>query len=174
MTHDLEKKDDGLLIRARALCGAGRLAWYELDLAAARAHLEEGLAIFRRAGDPAGTLDALSSVIMVLSWQGEDAAALALVQEGMSLLRQIEDRQKQLPILSNFGWAVAFTCSPETLDDSWSINQEVAILARAAGDKRSLAWALNGLGLCCYWAMLSTALAGLPALPRANRRGREW
>ncbi|BCM93383.1 hypothetical protein IAD21_05274 [Abditibacteriota bacterium] len=139
------------LVRARALCAAGRLAWFELDLLKARTLIEESVALFRSAGDSLGLLNALSSLMMVLSWQGEDELAQARLQEGMHIVRGIEDRIKLLPVLSNFGWAAIFTSSPHALEDGWNLNKEVEALAREANDKRGLAWALDGLGLCCYF-----------------------
>ena len=143
--------DSGLLTRARALGGAGRLAWYELDLVTARARLEESLALFRQARDPIGTVEAISSLILVLSWQGESAAALALLREAMELQRRLTDRQGRLPVLAGLGWAASFMSAAESQDDAWAINEEVAALARAADDTRSLAWAQDNLGMICYW-----------------------
>jgi hypothetical protein len=127
------------------------MAWYEMDLVTARALLEESLSIFRKCGDGIGMVSAINSLILVLSWQGEYSVALSLLHEGKTILQQMPDRERILPLLANFGWAISWLSVPESQDDSWAINGEVERLARAANDKRSLAWALNGLGMCCYW-----------------------
>jgi non-specific serine/threonine protein kinase len=139
------------VLRARSLCGIGRLAWYEMDLVTARALLEESLSIFRKCGDGIGLVSAINSLILVLSWQGEYSLGLSLLHEGKTILQQMPDRERILPLMANFGWAISWLSVPEAQDDSWAINSEVERLARAANDKRSLAWALNGLGMCCYW-----------------------
>ena len=147
----LEKKDDLLLIRARALCGAGRLAYFESDFAVARTQLEEAARLFRQAGDQAGAVNSMSSLMVVLVWQGKTAAALALLREGMTLLRPMQDRQSLLPVLSNFGWAASHLSAPEALADARALNEEVVCLARTAGDNRSLGLALACLAQCFYW-----------------------
>ena len=151
MPEDSKTADDALLIRARALCGAGRLAYFESDFAAARTQLEEGVRLFRRTGDQADTVNAMSSLMVVLIWQGEAAAALSLLREGMTLLRPMQDRPRLLPVLSNFGWAASHLSMPEALADARAVNEEVVRLARAAGDQRSLALALACLAQCFYW-----------------------
>jgi tetratricopeptide (TPR) repeat protein len=122
-----------------------------MDLVTARALLEESLSIFRKCGDGIGLVSAINSLILVLSWQGEYSVALSHLHEGKTILQQMPDRERILPLLANFGWAISWLSVPEAQDDSWAINGEVERLARAANDKRSLAWALNGLGMCCYW-----------------------
>ena len=151
LPDNASKANDGLLIRARALCGAGRLAWYELDLKTARARLEQGLLLFRQGGDRFGSLEAISSLILVLTWQGEHASALARLEEGMSIQREMPDRQKLLPALVNLCWAASWIVSEESLPQAWELGEEVAPLARAADDKRGLAWALDSLATCCYF-----------------------
>ena len=150
MTHEI-KKDDLSSIRARALAGAGRMAWFEADFPTARMQLEESLALFRQTKDRVGMLDAMSTLILVRTWQGELAAALSLLEEGMALLRELPDRQNLLPVLAGLGRAAAFTVAEEALPHAWVLGEEAVRLARAANDKRSLAWALNTLAICCYY-----------------------
>ena len=137
--------------RARALGGAGRFAWFGGDLVAASAHLETGLRLLRERNDVEGALDTLSSLILVLSWQGEEARAIALVREGMTLRERIADRAAALPTLSAFGWAIAFVVSPRVVNEGREVNREVIELARALGDQRSEGVALACLGSCADW-----------------------
>ena len=137
--------------RARALGGAGRFAWFGGDMVAASAHLEAGLELLRERNDVEGALDTLSSLILVLSWQGEEVRAIALVREGMALRERITDRAAALPTLSAFGWAIAFVVSPRVVEEGRAVNREVARLAREAGDGRSLGVALACLGGYFYW-----------------------
>ena len=152
MTETTPPNDSTSTIRARALCGAARLAWYELDLAQARNHLEEALALFRRAGDQAGMISAMSNLVIIFTWQGESDRALALLREGMALVQRMTDRQSLLPVLAEFGFAAAQSATGEALADARTVSQEVVRLARAAGDTRTLASGLANLGLIGYWA----------------------
>lgn len=162
--------DDLLLVRARALCGAGRLAWFEVDLAKARTLLEESLVLFRQTSDESGTLNALSSLIMVLCWQGDDDTAQARVREGMALVEANDNHRELLPALSNFGWSVIFSSSPHALEHARRVNEEVVELAREVGDQRGLAWALDSLGMYWYYknnfALASQYLAECVAIFR--------
>ncbi|BCM93381.1 putative HTH-type transcriptional regulator [Abditibacteriota bacterium] len=139
------------IARGRALCSAGRLAWFESQLDGARSLLEKGLAILRTAGDDIGVVNAISSLSMVLSWQGDGEGGVRLLKEGLKIVRPFQQRLDLLPVLANFGWALSFSFMPETLDDVYDINMRVVELARVANDQRSLAWALDGLAQCAFW-----------------------
>lgn len=151
MAAFLENKHDIALVRARALSGAGRLAYFQSDFATARALLEEAVALFQQEGDQAGAVNAMSSLMVVFIWQGEADAALALLHEGMTLLQSMPDRPALLPVLSNFGWAASHLSVTEALADALALNEEVVELARAAGDVKSLALGLSCLAQCYYW-----------------------
>jgi predicted ATPase/DNA-binding SARP family transcriptional activator len=137
--------------RARALGGAGRFAWFNGDMATAGAQLEESLSLLRESGDAEGALGALSSLIMVRAWHGDEASAVALVREGMELREGYAQRAALLPVLSAFGWAIVFVASPQVVRQGREVNEEVLRLARAAGDKRSEGIALACLGGCLHW-----------------------
>ncbi|RYX83828.1 hypothetical protein EON83_12845 [bacterium] len=140
-----------VVVRGRALCSAGRLAWFESEFDGARALLEKGLALLRGAGDDVGVVNAISSLSMVLSWQGENRATIALLRESLEIVRPLQNRLDFLPTLANFGWALSFSSLPETVEAAREINEKVVELARAANDKRSLAWALDSLTQNSYW-----------------------
>ena len=138
-------------MRAKALCAAGRLAWMEVDLGTARSHLEAGLALFRDHGDAEGAIEALSSLILVASWQGENERALALLGEGMEFVAALPPGASRLPSLHVLGWAASWMAAGEALEPSALLNGEAETLAREMGDRRALAWALDGLGQCRYF-----------------------
>jgi tetratricopeptide (TPR) repeat protein len=94
----------------------------------------------------------MSSLILVLSWQGETDAATALVSEGKAILAEIETSPALLLVLTNFAWAATFVAAPRSLEQARPINREVVRLARSVGDGRSLGIALTCLGQCDYWA----------------------
>lgn len=138
-------------LRARALWSAGRLAYFQSDFPAARASLQDALALFRQTDDDMGTVSALSTLIVILTWQGETDAALALLREGLALLPKVQARPESLSVLSEFGWAASHISAPQSLDAARLLNEDVIDRARAADEKLSLGLALACLAQCFYW-----------------------
>lgn len=84
--------------RAKALHGAGVLAYQQGDLPAARAAFEESLVLKRALEDGAGTAASLNGLGLVSKEQGDVARARELFDESLALRREIED-----------GWGLAVT-----------------------------------------------------------------
>jgi tetratricopeptide (TPR) repeat protein len=78
--------------RAKALAGAGGIAWWQEDLAAAARFYEEALAIERRLGDPARTADALYNQAFVVAAEGDFEGAFRLFEESLELFRRAGTR----------------------------------------------------------------------------------
>jgi predicted ATPase/DNA-binding XRE family transcriptional regulator len=78
-------------LRARALYGAGELAFGHGDLARAAELFEEALAIYRALGDDGGTADVLVELGQVARAQGDHDRAAALSEEGLQLGRASGD-----------------------------------------------------------------------------------
>jgi tetratricopeptide (TPR) repeat protein len=76
---------------AKALAGAGGIAWWQEDIAAARRFYEEALAIERRLGDPARTADALYNQAFVVAAEGDFEGAFRLFEESLELFRRAGD-----------------------------------------------------------------------------------
>jgi predicted ATPase/transcriptional regulator with XRE-family HTH domain len=74
-------------LRARVLDGAGEIAYWQAEYAAARAWAEEALALQRTLADPARTAEALTSLGRILWRQGDPAGAQALLTESLALRR---------------------------------------------------------------------------------------
>ena len=73
--------------RAKALIGAGGVAWWRKDRDAAGAFYEEAVAIERELGDPARTAEAIYNLAFVVA--GEDLEAAArLLDESLALFRR--------------------------------------------------------------------------------------
>jgi hypothetical protein len=77
--------------RAKALYGAGSLAWTAGDHAAARPLLEESAALWRKLGDGRGLAHSLGFLSMEVLGRGEPAAARSLSEESVAILREGED-----------------------------------------------------------------------------------
>jgi non-specific serine/threonine protein kinase len=160
------EEGESALSQARALHLAGRFAWFESDMGAAAARLEESLALFRAEGDVEGALEATGSLIMTRAWQGDERAAVALVREGMELRERIADRAAAVPTLAAFGCAIVFVASESVVPQARDVSEEALALARAAGDKKS-----EGVAQAC----LAAASTGKASGARPWRRtARAW
>lgn len=130
--------------RAKALFGAGTLAWLQSDYPAARALLEESVARFREVGDRRG-LASSSTYLGMLRWhQGATALARALFEESVALCREIDDRAALAMALSGLGGVLADPRGDDAV--AGPVLEESAALARAAGNWSTLALTLNALG----------------------------
>jgi predicted ATPase/class 3 adenylate cyclase len=143
--------------RAKALAGAGGIAWWQEDIAAARGWYGEALAIERQLGDPARIAEALYNQAFVAGAGGDFAAAARLFQESRDLFRQAGDEAG----MARAEWMAVL---PDLVAGRWErpLGQaEEAVAAwRRAGDRLRLADAL-------VWLAVVYARAGRPAEARA-------
>jgi predicted ATPase/class 3 adenylate cyclase len=77
--------------RAKALAGAGGIAWWQEDIAAARRFYDEALAIERRLGDPARIAEALYNQAFVVAAGGDFEGGFRLCEESLELFRRAGD-----------------------------------------------------------------------------------
>jgi tetratricopeptide (TPR) repeat protein len=77
--------------RAKALTGAGGIAWWQEDMTAAQVFYEEALAIERELGDPAGIAEALYNQGFILGARDDFDAAVRLFEESLELFRRAGD-----------------------------------------------------------------------------------
>jgi predicted ATPase/class 3 adenylate cyclase len=84
--------------RAKALIGAGGIAWWQQDREAAGAFYEEAVAVERDLGEPVRIAEALYNLSFVVA--GEDLeAAMGLLDESLSLFRQAGDERGVAQVL---------------------------------------------------------------------------
>jgi len=133
--------------RAKALGGAGLLAFWQGDYPSARAQHEEGLAIWRQLGDRRGIGLSLNNLGMLARIQGDYAAARALYEECQVIYRELGDRWGMGSSLMNLGNVFAeqgdYGGSRMQLEGSLAIFREL-------GDRVSIATALENLGNVAY------------------------
>jgi predicted ATPase/class 3 adenylate cyclase len=77
--------------RAKALTGAGGIAWWQNDREAARSFYEEALAIERELGEPARIAEALYNEAFVLGAADDLESAARLLDESLDLFRGVGD-----------------------------------------------------------------------------------
>jgi predicted ATPase len=84
----LERASGPTAARAKVLVGAGRLAWFQGELARANKLVEESLTLYQDLGDDAGAAFALLVLGRTAVSQGNRGRGEALVEESLALLRQ--------------------------------------------------------------------------------------
>ena len=97
------RSSDRSVARGRALFGAGRLAWFEGDSAAASLHEEEALSVLREAGDKLGTAYATSLLGRIRFSQGNIEAARSLLEESHKLFKELGEAWGEAITLFNLG-----------------------------------------------------------------------
>lgn len=128
--------------RAKALIGAGGIAWWQRDREAARRFYSEAVEVARRLGDPAGIAEALYNQAFVVAGEDIDAATRVL-DEALERYREAGDERgvaQTLTVLvigdAQAGrWARVAACL-----------EEAAAILRRRGDRLQLAFGLVWLG----------------------------
>jgi len=90
-------------LRARALRGAGRIAYYQGDFAAAQAFLEQSLALDRALDDRPRLADVLARLGLLFGAQGALDRAEPYYQESLALYRALGERSGMGRVLSELG-----------------------------------------------------------------------
>jgi predicted ATPase/class 3 adenylate cyclase len=124
--------------RAKALAGAGGIAWWS-DRGASRAFYEEALAIERELGDPARLAEALYNQAFAVAAEHDLDTAARLLDESLALFRQVGDEPGVARVL-------VMLVVPDAMAGAWervvaSIEEVVAIWRRL-GDRLHLAFDL--------------------------------
>jgi len=131
--------------RAKALTGAGWLANFQGEYGAAKALIEEGLALYRELGDKEGI--ALSIVMLgsvAVMGQRDDIPVEALIEEGALLRPEVEDRRTVAGLLDIEGGAALARGDLERAVELW---EETLALYREVGDVLGIVACHTNLGL---------------------------
>ncbi len=131
-------------LRARALNGAGHLAWSQGDHERAEALREESLALSRQAGDRREIADALNGLGFVARRRGNFEAARNMHEEALTLSRQIDDRWSIAHSIDLSGRAAAFqgdyAAARPRLEKSLQMFREI-------GDRSGIAESIGVMGM---------------------------
>jgi predicted ATPase/DNA-binding CsgD family transcriptional regulator len=129
--------------RAKALMGAGEMAYWQEDALGARRLLEDSIAISRALGDDRGLAFPLGRLGMLLQLLGDPDAGDPLAEQSVALCRTLGMHWELCRLLAHMGWMAelhgAYT-------KAGALKQESLTLARELGDKSLIAQALNNLG----------------------------
>jgi predicted ATPase/DNA-binding SARP family transcriptional activator/uncharacterized protein HemY len=131
-------------VRAKALAGAGMLAFRLGDHAAARAWHEESLAIYQELGDRQGIGSCLTDLGNVAWSQSDTVSARAFHQESLAIARQLVDRRGIATTLHTLGSMARY--EGDHLQARALLEESLAIW-RDLGDGAGIADSLLSLGL---------------------------
>jgi non-specific serine/threonine protein kinase len=135
------------LARARALDGAGKMASFQGDNAAAVTLYEEVLALRRELGDTQGSAESLISLGQAAYMQDDHARGIALQEEGLALFRELGDKQGIATSLYALGDSVR---GEGDYVRAAALFEESLALSRALADRRGSAFSLDRLGLMAF------------------------
>jgi predicted ATPase/DNA-binding CsgD family transcriptional regulator len=131
-------------LRARALNGAGGLAVTQGDYEAAKALIEEGLALYRQLGDKEGIASALTDLGLVALWgQRDDIPVGAVVEELWELKPHLANRRTLAWMLVLEGLLAA---SQGDLERAVALHEESLEIFRELRDTGAIINTLGQLG----------------------------
>lgn len=130
-------------VRAKALNGAGLLAWRQGDVARMTALCDESLALYRELGDRQGIADVLNNQGSVADEQGDYRRAAALLEEILTQRRELGDPVRLAIALGNLGITVY---NQGDMARARALFEEGLALHRRLGDTRGIAITLGNLG----------------------------
>jgi predicted ATPase/class 3 adenylate cyclase len=131
-------------VRARALIGAGMLAHYEGDYAAAEALCRESIELHAAGEDRGGTAVALEGLALAVRTRGDFSAAETLFGDALAIFRELGDAEGTARTLDRLGIAVWFGGDDDRASD---LVKESLEAFRRLGDRAGIGLALTDLGL---------------------------
>jgi predicted ATPase/class 3 adenylate cyclase/DNA-binding CsgD family transcriptional regulator len=136
--------DAPAIIRAKALTGAGTLAWGMSDYSRAVALHQDSLALYRALYNQRGIAEALTNLGVQALAQGNFEQAMQQLEESLKLYRTLNDKVGTADALMCLGEVHRYTGDPEVAAVCYA---ESLTLYRELGDQRWIAGALHNLGL---------------------------
>ena len=137
-------RDASVSIRAKALSGAGTMAWSRNNYSRAAAFHQESLELYQALNDQRGIAEALHNLGVQSYSQGNFEQALPQLQESLKLYRMLGNRLGMAYALISLGEVARYQEDPESATACY---EESLTLFRALGDQRWVAGALHNLGL---------------------------
>jgi predicted ATPase/class 3 adenylate cyclase len=122
--------------RAKAVNGAGGIAYWQNDFATALAYYEEHLALVRVLGDRAGVAEAIMNLAFMRSVRRDFDAAIPLYEESAAAYREIGDLRGEASAVMGLGMSLSIAGRNEEALDAAG---RAAELAERGGDRYRLA-----------------------------------
>jgi tetratricopeptide (TPR) repeat protein len=129
--------------RAKALQGAGVLAWNQGDYVQARQYHEASLAIMRSLGNQRAISVQLNNLGTVALDQGDYDRAATLLEESLAIKKELGDESGTASTLNNLG-LVAF--GQGDYAEACAYYEQSLAMKRALGDTRGIAITVGNLG----------------------------
>jgi predicted ATPase/DNA-binding CsgD family transcriptional regulator len=153
-------------VRAKALGGAGILAYYQGEYQRASKYCQESLAAFRALGDRQGIATALSGLALIARSKHAFDEARLLYEESLAILREQDDRWQLAETLFSLARLCVFQ---QDYRAAQAFCEESLTLFRTLGDQRNVALTLQfqgGLALLGgdYATAQQLVQEGLPTL----------
>jgi predicted ATPase/DNA-binding CsgD family transcriptional regulator len=130
-------------LRAKALTGAGVLAFLQCEYERATVLLEESLTLYRDLGDEMGIASALQTLGSIARERGHYARAVAFHEESLALQRAVGNEEGIARALDGLGFAAWLQ---EDHERAWTLCTEALTLYRGLEDAEGIAWSLVNLG----------------------------
>ena len=139
----LAQAPEPTMAQAKALHGAGVLAYRQGDYPAAQAHYEQSLGLYRELGDTQGVAVVLNSLGELARIQSDYSLATACYEESLLRYRELGDKKGVATLLNSLG-AVRrdhgdFAAANTLLEESLALYRELGDRAGAAGSLFRLA-----------------------------------
>jgi predicted ATPase/Tfp pilus assembly protein PilF len=134
-------------MRAKALRGAGVLAWVQGNYGRATALFEEALALHRHLGERRGIAITLTGLGNVARGQGDYERATALFEEALALHRDLGDRRGIATALGNLGAVARYQGDYRR---ATTLYEEALARVRELGDTHGIAIGLSSLGAVAW------------------------
>jgi tetratricopeptide (TPR) repeat protein len=132
------------VVRAKALTGAGIMAWCQSDFQRAIAFHAESLALYQALGDKHGIAESLTNLGVQALYQGNHEQAMSLLQEGLQCYRELGEKSATANTLVNLGEVARHLGD---LAGAMARYEESLVLFRELGDMRWIAVSIHNLGL---------------------------
>jgi predicted ATPase/transcriptional regulator with XRE-family HTH domain len=140
----LDAVEANITWRAKALRGAGWLAYAQGDYAPARTLFEQGLALFEKLNDRLGIANSLDNLGAVAFTLDDDISASSLYEKSLQIRKAVGDPHAVATSLNNLGLA---TISRGDYVPARTLLEESLAIYRQLGDGYGIATSLNNLAL---------------------------
>ncbi len=140
----VSRSEDASTARAKAIYGAGALAFDQGDYARAEALCEQSVTLYRERGDMLGVALSLNVLAFLSRDRGDHKRAIALLEQSLILCRELDHKW----ILARTLYILALTVRRQgDYKRAEALLEESLALWRKTGDKWGLARSLGSLGV---------------------------